>query len=99
MWRCRRYIRFMRRVASTGQDMPAHEPSVPASEERADIDGPHLAWDAALLAVFARQGCDSAGCESRALVKMQPRRFRFARCRKTAARAGYRHEIADSGNE
>src|ERR1700690_344541 len=53
MCRCRRYIRFMRRVASTGQ-----EESAPISREYADIHTPHLACDRSLLAMFARQGCD-----------------------------------------
>src|SRR5882724_7739894 len=53
MCRCRRYIRFMRRVASTGQ-----EESAPISRKYADILTPLLGCDRSLLPMFARQGCD-----------------------------------------
>jgi hypothetical protein len=53
MWRCQRYIRFMRRVASAG-----HEASAPISGEYADIHSPRIAGIAYSHLMFARQGCD-----------------------------------------
>src|ERR1700737_3113033 len=97
MWRCRRYIRFMRRVASAG-----HEVSAPISEE-ADIHAPHIACVAHSLLMFARQGCDRRARATndrgnnadegvpRAVVSS-------AGCRKTAVSARYLHQIVDSGD-
>src|SRR5580704_5272996 len=53
MWRCRRYIRFVRRIVSAG--CPA---SSPISKGYADICWPHPAGVRSLLAMFARQACD-----------------------------------------
>src|ERR1700687_3360796 len=53
MCRCRRYIRFMRRVASIG-----HEESAPISRKYADIHTPHPGCEHSLHPMFARQGCD-----------------------------------------
>jgi hypothetical protein len=58
-------------VASTGHDVSAL-----ISSEYIDIPAPRIACDRSLLAMFARQGCDSAPLVLR---------FRFCRCRKTAA--------------
>src|SRR5260370_3537047 len=98
MWRCRRYIRFMRSVASAG-----HEVSAPISEEYARIHAPHIGCVAHSLLMFARQGCDRRALPANAreisAENTIPRAVISVRgCRKTAASARYPRQIADSGD-
>jgi hypothetical protein len=71
-------------VTSTGHDVSAS-----ISWEYVDIQAPRIACDRLFLAMFARQGCDSAPGHLR---------FRTCRCRKTAACPRYLHQIVDSGD-
>src|ERR1019366_2511660 len=90
MCRCLRYIRFMRRVASTG-----HKASAPISEEYADIPAPHVGLVANSHAMFARQGYD----RPRMIPKFRPTRAiphrtsHPAGCRKTAVCGRYPLEL------
>src|ERR1700676_3689821 len=96
MCRCRRYIRFMRRVASTGQ-----EESAPISRKYADIHTPHPGCEHSLHPMFARQGCDkptgaAADGKNTGIDSVFTKMFASAGCRKTAASPRYARQIADS---